>query len=105
MKKKIHPKYHEKAKITCSCGNVIEVGSTVPEMKIEICSACHPVYTGKQKVVDATGRVERFKKMAQKAAEKKSKAPKKKERIKKSKTETKKVVSKKKVKTAAKKKK
>jgi len=67
MKKNIHPKYHSDAKITCACGNVIETGSTTGEMKVEICSACHPFYTGKKKVLDATGRVDRFKKMAEKA--------------------------------------
>ena len=69
MKKNIHPKYHSDAKITCSCGNVIETGSTLSEMKVEICSACHPFYTGKKKMLDATGRVDRFKKMTEKAQE------------------------------------
>jgi len=73
MKKEIHPKYHSDAKITCACGNVIETGSTIKEMKVEICSACHPFYTGKKKVLDATGRVDRFKKMTAKSAEKKTK--------------------------------
>lgn len=72
MKKNIHPKYHSDAKIICACGNVIETGSTEKEMKVEICSACHPFYTGKKKMLDATGRVDRFKKMAEKAAQKKS---------------------------------
>lgn len=72
MKKEIHPKYHSDAKITCACGNVIETGSTQKEMKVEICSACHPFYTGKKKMLDSTGRVDRFKKMAAKSAEKKS---------------------------------
>ncbi len=67
MKKKIHPQYHTDAKISCACGNVIETGSTVKEMKVEICSACHPFYTGKKKMLDATGRVDRFKKMTEKA--------------------------------------
>ncbi len=71
MKKDIHPKYFNKAKITCACGNVIETGSTVEDMKIEICSACHPFFTGKKKVIDTTGRVDRFKKLAEKAKEKK----------------------------------
>jgi len=73
MKKNIHPKYHSDAKITCACGNVIETGSTTKEMKVEICSACHPFYTGKKKMLDTTGRVDRFKKIAEKVAEKKSK--------------------------------
>ena len=96
MKKDIHPKYHKDAKIICACGNVIKTGSTVTEMKVEICSACHPFYTGKKKVIDSTGRVDRFKRIAEKAAKKKAVAPKKKERAKKTKAEIKKTVSKKK---------
>lgn len=61
MKKNIHPKY-EAATITCACGNVIETRSTASDLQIEICSNCHPFYTGKQKLVDTAGRVERFKK-------------------------------------------
>ncbi|MBN2443762.1 MAG: 50S ribosomal protein L31 [Spirochaetales bacterium] len=61
MKKGIHPKY-ESTTITCACGNVIETRSTVKDIKIEICSKCHPFFTGKQKLIDTTGRVERFKK-------------------------------------------
>lgn len=60
MKKDIHPKY-EKTKITCACGSVYELGSTRKEMRVEICSKCHPFFTGKQKFVDTGGRVERFK--------------------------------------------
>ena len=59
MKAKIHPKYSE-AVITCACGNVIRTRSTKKEQKIEICSACHPFFTGKQKLVDSAGRVEKF---------------------------------------------
>jgi large subunit ribosomal protein L31 len=59
MKPKIHPKY-EKTNITCACGNVIETRSTVNDIKVEICSSCHPFFTGKQKFVDTAGRVERF---------------------------------------------
>ncbi|MFA6973851.1 MAG: 50S ribosomal protein L31 [Parcubacteria group bacterium] len=88
MKKNIHPKYFTDAKIICACGNTIETGSTVKEMKVEICSACHPFYTGKKKMMDTTGRVDRFKKMAEKAAEKKeatakAKAAKKEKEVKK----------------------
>ena len=72
MKKKIHPTYHTDAKIICACGNVLETGSTSKEMKVEICSACHPFYTGKKKTIDATGRVDRFKKLSQKVAEKRA---------------------------------
>jgi large subunit ribosomal protein L31 len=61
MKKDTHPKY-EMTTITCACGSVIETRSTARDIKVEICSVCHPFYTGKQKLVDTTGRVERFKK-------------------------------------------
>ncbi len=81
MKKTIHPTYHTKATITCSCGATLTTGSTQEEMNVEICSACHPFYTGKKKMIDTTGRVDRFKKLAEKAAAKKV-APKK-ERVKK----------------------
>ena len=94
MKKDINPKYFTDAKIICACGNVIKAGSTIKEMKVEICAACHPFYTGKKKTMDTAGRVDRFKKIAEKKA-----APKvKKERIRKPKAETKKVISKKKLK-------
>jgi large subunit ribosomal protein L31 len=59
MKKKIHPAYR-KTKITCICGNVIETCSTKDDIHVEICSHCHPFFTGKQKLVDTAGRVERF---------------------------------------------
>lgn len=61
MKKNIHPKYHKDARAVCACGNIFTVGSTMPELKIELCSACHPFYTGKQKLVDTARRVEKFK--------------------------------------------
>ena len=59
MKEKIHPKY-EMTKINCACGNVIETRSTARDIKVEICSSCHPFFTGKQKLVDTAGRIERF---------------------------------------------
>ena len=59
MKNEIHPEYVE-AKVTCSCGESFTTRATVPELKVEICSNCHPFYTGKQKLVDSGGRVERF---------------------------------------------
>ena len=59
MKKGIHPEYGP-ATISCACGNVIETRSTVKEIKVEICSKCHPFFTGKQKLVDSAGRVEQF---------------------------------------------
>lgn len=60
MKQGIHPNYVD-CKITCACGNVIETRSTRPEIRVEVCNKCHPFYTGKQKLVDTGGRVERFK--------------------------------------------
>ena len=59
MKKGIHPEYKE-ATVTCVCGNAFETRSTVPEISVNVCSACHPFYTGKQKYVDTAGRVEKF---------------------------------------------
>ncbi|MCB2181084.1 MAG: 50S ribosomal protein L31 [Desulfobulbaceae bacterium] len=59
MKKDIHPEYHN-IKAQCACGNEVEFGSVLTEMKVEICSACHPFFTGKQKLVDTAGRVEKF---------------------------------------------
>jgi large subunit ribosomal protein L31 len=93
MKKNIHPTYYPKAKITCSCGAVLETGATQEAMNIEICSQCHPFYTGKKKMIDTTGRVDRFKKLAERSAAKKA-TPKK------SKTEKKEAKSAKKEKKA-----
>ncbi|MEO0074477.1 MAG: 50S ribosomal protein L31 [candidate division WOR-3 bacterium] len=59
MKPKIHPKYVD-CTITCACGNVVKTRSTKPTINVEICSACHPFFTGKQKIVDTAGRVEKF---------------------------------------------
>ncbi|MEE4312857.1 MAG: 50S ribosomal protein L31 [Desulfofustis sp.] len=59
MKKDIHPKYHT-ITATCACGNSFEIGSILPELKVEICSACHPFFTGKQKLIDTAGRIEKF---------------------------------------------
>ncbi|AGC69244.1 50S ribosomal protein L31 [Thermoclostridium stercorarium subsp. stercorarium DSM 8532] len=61
MKEGIHPNYG-KAIVRCACGNTFETGSTKPELRVEICSQCHPFFTGKQKFVDSGGRVDRFKK-------------------------------------------
>jgi len=74
MKKDIHPAYHDDTVISCACGATYETGSTVEKIEIEICSACHPYYTGKQKFVDTTGRVERFKQLAERAKEKRTTA-------------------------------
>jgi len=62
MKDKIHPKFYDQAKVTCLCGNTFTTGSTRPEIRVEVCGKCHPFYTGEQRIVDALGRVERFKK-------------------------------------------
>ncbi|MSR22247.1 MAG: 50S ribosomal protein L31 [Gemmatimonadetes bacterium] len=64
MKQGIHPDY-KPAHIVCSCGNVIQTRSTVEQLHVEICGVCHPFYTGKQKLVDTAGRVERFNRMYQ----------------------------------------
>lgn len=72
MKKDIHPKYHETT-ARCACGNEIETGSTLPEIRVEICSKCHPFFTGKQKLVDSAGRVERFRRKYAKFEEKSQK--------------------------------
>ena len=61
MKKEIHPAYFPEAKITCACGTVYTLGSTKEKIEVEICSACHPFYTGNEKVLDTAGRVEKFK--------------------------------------------
>ncbi len=61
MKQGIHPKYNE-VTVTCSCGNTFQTHSTLKELKVEICSVCHPFFTGKEKILDSAGRVERFKK-------------------------------------------
>ena len=60
MKKTIHPQYFPKAKISCACGAKYEIGSTVAEIAVELCAACHPFYTGKQKIIDTARRVEKF---------------------------------------------
>ncbi|MDP3726008.1 MAG: 50S ribosomal protein L31 [bacterium] len=61
MKSDIHPQYYPEAKVTCACGNVFTVGSTKEKINVEICSACHPLYTGEEKILDTAGRVEKFK--------------------------------------------
>ena len=61
MKKEIHPKYYL-ATVTCACGNTFQTGSTMDNIRVEICSACHPFFTGKQKFIDTAGRVEKYRK-------------------------------------------
>jgi len=60
MKKDLHPTYYPKAKIKCACGAIFEIGSTSSELEVEICSQCHPFYTGKERIIK-TGQVEKFK--------------------------------------------
>lgn len=76
MKKDIHPSYYPEANVRCACGNQFRVGATMPEIKVEICSKCHPFYTGKGKVMGTKGRVERLKKRMEKTLKK---GPKKKQ--------------------------
>lgn len=64
MKKDIHPQYYPEAKVICACGHTFSVGSVLPEIHVEICSACHPFYTGKQKLLDTARRVDKFQKRA-----------------------------------------
>ena len=97
MKSDIHPTYYPSAKVTCACGNKFSIGSTQETIKVEICSHCHPLYTGKEKIIDIAGRVERFKTRRAEAgkrqekitAEKKAKAERLKEKEKQKKKETK----------------
>lgn len=65
MKEGIHPQYH-KTKVSCACGATFETGSTKKEIRVEICSKCHPMFTGKQRIVDSGGQVEKFKKRLEK---------------------------------------
>lgn len=60
MKEGIHPEYYPEAVVRCACGNTWTTGSTVPEVRTDICSACHPFFTGEQRIVDSEGRVDRF---------------------------------------------
>jgi len=89
MKKDIHPKYHNEATVICACGNTFKTGSVDTEIKTELCSACHPFYTGKQKLVDTARRVEKFQaKISAKATAVKTSVPKKEKRA--ARTETRK---------------
>lgn len=72
MKQETHPKYFPKAQIVCSCGKVHTVGATKEKMEVEICSNCHPFFTGQEKLIDTAGRVEKFKARQKKAAETKA---------------------------------
>jgi len=77
MKKDIHPKYYAGSKVSCACGNKFTVGATKPEIHVEICSKCHPFYTGEEKLIDIAGRVERFKARRAKVVPKTIKKPRK----------------------------
>lgn len=68
MKKDLHPTYYSNAKVTCACGAAFTVGSTEKEIHVEICSACHPFFTGKEKLLDTAGRVDKFKERMEAAA-------------------------------------
>ncbi|MBI2918466.1 MAG: 50S ribosomal protein L31 [Chloroflexi bacterium] len=67
MKEKIHPSYYPEAQVRCACGNTFTVGATKPMLKVEVCSSCHPFFTGQQRIVDTAGRVERFRRKYEKA--------------------------------------
>lgn len=69
MKAQIHPKYYDDCKVTCACGNSFTVGSTLPEIHVDICSNCHPFFTGEMKYVDTLGRVEKFQQKQKRAKE------------------------------------
>ena len=64
MKTEIHPAYHADVVVTCLCGNTFTTGSTLPELKTEVCSVCHPFFTGTQRIIDTGGQVERFRRRA-----------------------------------------
>lgn len=78
MKKETHPEYFPKAQAKCACGTKFEIGSTKKNIETEICSQCHPFYTGKEKIVDALGRVEKYKKRLGKKKKATPKKPRKK---------------------------
>jgi large subunit ribosomal protein L31 len=69
MKDKIHPKYYPEATVTCACGNSWITGATVESIRTDVCSACHPFYTGEQRIVDTAGQVERFMRRLEKKVE------------------------------------
>ena len=69
MKPKIHPKYYDEARVVCACGTTWTTGATVPEIRVDLCSACHPFYTGEQRMVDTAGQVDRFMKRLERSAD------------------------------------
>ncbi len=74
VKPKIHPTWYPEARVHCACGNVFTTGSTLKEISVEICSACHPLFTGQQKLIDTAGRVDKFNQRAAAAEQKKAEA-------------------------------
>ena len=72
MKAEIHPQYYPDATVTCLCGNTFHTGATQPELKTEVCSTCHPFFTGTQRIMDTGGQVECFRRRQEKAAERKA---------------------------------
>ena len=74
MKTKGHPKWHPEAKVTCACGAQFTTGSTLPQISVEVCSSCHPLYTGQQKFLDTAGRVDKFNQRVALAEQKKTEA-------------------------------
>jgi large subunit ribosomal protein L31 len=80
MKEKIHPTFYPDAKVTCACGNTFTTGSIMKELYTEVCNQCHPFFTGKQKLLDTAGSIDKFKKRAATAAKRKSEVKPKKER-------------------------
>ncbi len=80
MKTKIHPKWFADAKVTCACGNQFTTGSTLQTISVEICSACHPLYTGQQKFVDTAGRVDKFNQRVAQAQAKQAQAKQRKDK-------------------------
>lgn len=89
MKKDIHPEYYPNAKVSCACGNKFTIGATKPEIKVDICSKCHPFYTGSQQLIDTAGRVERFKSRQAKAVSERKTKKEKRTKIKKESKKTK----------------
>lgn len=87
VKEKIHPTWYPEARVHCACGSTFTTGSTMKEIAVEICSACHPLFTGQQKLVDTAGRVDKFNQRAAAAAKKKEEAAAR-QAAKKAKTET-----------------
>jgi len=73
MKKEIHPTYYAKAKVTCACGNAFQIGATKEVIEVEVCSACHPFYSGGARNLDKVGQVQKFQKRMEKAQTKKKK--------------------------------